>query len=116
MAEFVGPRREPAKPRKISEIKIGDSRVRLLGTVVNKKEAEFVLDDGSGQITVVFDDPALIEGVYEGSRVRVFGSPLNVGGAHEFHAEIVQKADQLDFELYEEVMLELKKFEKELEK
>ena len=115
MEEFVQPRREPAKPRKISEIKMGDVRVRLFGTVVDKKEAEFVLDDGSGRITVVFDDQALVEGIYVGSRVRVFGAPLNVGGAHELHAEIIQKADRLDLELYEEVRRELKKFEKELE-
>jgi hypothetical protein len=115
MEEFIRPRREPAKPRKISEIKIGDSRVRVFGTVVDKKEAEFVLDDGSGRITVVFDDPALIEGIYVGSRVRVFGTPLNVGGAHELHAEIIQRADRLDLELYEEVRRELKKFERELE-
>jgi len=113
--EELRPRVKPARNRKISEIKIGDERVRVIGLVVDKKEAEFVLDDGSGRITVVFDDPAVVEGVEIGSRVRVFGAPLNVAGAHELRAEIVQKVDGLDLGLYDEVRREVKKLEMELE-
>jgi len=113
--EELRPRVKPARSRKISEIKIGDERVRVIGLIVDKKEAEFVLDDGSGRLTVVFDDPAVVEGVEIGSRVRVFGVPLNVAGAHELRAEIVQKVDGLDLGLYEEVRREVKKLERELE-
>ncbi len=113
--EELRPRRRPARSRKISEIKIGDEQVRVVGLVVDKKEAEFMLDDGSGRLTVVFDDPAVVEGVGVGSRVRVFGTPLNVAGAHELRAEIVQKVDGLDLGLYEEVRREVKKLEKEIE-
>ncbi len=113
--EELRPRVKPARSRKISEIKIGDERVRVIGLVVDKKEAEFMLDDGSGRLTVVFDDPAVVEGVEIGSRVRVFGMPLNVAGAHELRAEIVQRVDGLDLGLYEEVRREVKKLERELE-
>jgi len=113
--EELRPRVKPARSRKISEIKIGDERVRVIGLVVDKKEAEFMLDDGSGRLTVVFDDPAVVEGVEIGSRVRVFGMPLNVAGAHELRAEIVQRVDGLDLGLYEEVRREVKKLEGELE-
>ncbi|MFQ6129680.1 MAG: hypothetical protein ACE5OT_02585 [Candidatus Hadarchaeaceae archaeon] len=113
--EELRPRVKPARSRKISEIKIGDDRVRVVGLIVDKKEAEFVLDDGSGRLTVVFDDPAVVEGVGIGSRVRVFGAPLSVAGAHELRAEIVQKVDGLDLGLYEEVRREVKKLERELE-
>jgi len=113
--EELRPRARPARNRKISEIKIGDELVRVIGLVVDKKEAEFVLDDGSGRITVVFDDPAVVEGVEIGSRVRVFGAPLNVAGTHELRAEIVQKVDGLDLGLYDEVRREVKKLEMELE-
>ena len=113
--EELRPRRKPARSRKISEIKIGDEQVRVVGLVVDKKEAEFMLDDGSGRLTVVFDDPALIEGVGVGSRVRVFGVPLNVAGAHELRAEIVQSVGGLDLGLHEEVRREVKKLEMELE-
>jgi hypothetical protein len=112
--EELRPRRKPARSRKISEIKIGDEYVKVIGLVVDKKEAEFVLDDGSGHLTVFFDDPAIVEGVEVGSRVRVIGSPSNVAGAHELHAEIVQKVDGLDLGLYEEVRREVKKFEMDL--
>jgi len=111
--EFM--RKAPAGNRKISEIKIGDTRIRVVGLVVDKKEAELVLDDGSGQITVFFDDPALATGIEVGSKVRIFGTPLNVGGKHELQAEIIQRVDKLDLELYDEARREIKKFEKELE-
>ena len=108
-------RKAPAGNRKISEIKIGDTRIRVVGLVVDRKEAELVLDDGSGQITVFFDDPALATGIEVGSKVRVFGTPLNVGGKHELQAEIIQRVDQLNLELYDEARREIKKFEKEFE-
>ncbi|MCD6247844.1 MAG: replication protein RepA [Hadesarchaea archaeon] len=106
---------EPAKPRKISEIRTADERVSILGVVVDKKEAELLVDDGSGRITVVFDDPSLARDVEVGSTVRVFGAPLSVADAHELHADIIQKLDKLDLKLYEEVRREIKKFEKGLQ-
>jgi hypothetical protein len=115
MEELMRPRVKPARDRRISEIKLGDERVRVVGLVVDKRDAEFTLDDGSGQITVLFDDPALGEGISVGSKVRVFGMPLSAGDVRELRAEIVQKVDRLDLELYEEVRREVKKFEKELE-
>ena len=113
--EELRQRRKPAHSRKISEIKIGDEYVRVVGLVVEKKEAEFVLDDGSGRITVFFEDPTMARGVEVGSKVRVLGVPSKVAGAHELRAEIVQNLAGLDLELYEEVRREVKKFERELE-
>lgn len=115
MEEFIQPRKKPARDRRISEIKIADEYVRIVGLIVEKGDAEFVIDDGSGQITVLFDDPKLAEDVSIGSKVRVFGVPLNAGNILELHAEIIQKVDRLDLELYEEIRREVKKFEKELE-
>lgn len=113
--EELKPRRKPARSRKVSEIKIGDEYVRVVGLVVEKKEAEFVLDDGSGRLTVFFEDSAMAKGVEVGSKVKVFGIPLNVAGIHELRAEIVQNVDGFDLGLYEEVRREVKKFEMELE-
>lgn len=114
MVEEVRLIRRPARPRKISEIKIGDERVMVVGLVVDKKEAEFTLDDGSGHLTVIFDDPAVAGAVEIGSKIKVFGTPLGVAGTNELHAEIVQKVDALDLGLYEEVRREVKKLEREL--
>lgn len=104
----------PARPRKIAEIKLSDDRVRVVGVVVDKKEAEFTLDDGSGHLTVIFDDPSLAEGVAVGSKVRIFGTPLSVSGTNELHAEIVQRVDGLDLKLYEDVRSEVQKLEREI--
>lgn len=104
----------PARDRRVSEIKIGDPYVRVVGVVVDKKEAELVLDDGSGHISVFFDDPSLMTGLDVGCKVRVFGAPHQVGEAHELHADIVQRMDGLDLELYERVRREMKKFEMEM--
>lgn len=112
--EEIRPRRRPARPRKISEIKIGDERVRVVGLVVDKKETEVTLDDGSGHLTVIFDEKPLLEGVEIGSKVRVFGTPLSISGTSELHAEIMQKVNNLDLGLYEEVRREVDKLEREL--
>lgn len=114
MDEFPWPRRRPAVDRKISELKVGDERVRVVGLVTDKREAEFTLDDGSGTINVFVDDRSMLQGIDVGSKVRVFGTPLNVRGAHELRAEIVQKVNMLDLELYERVRREVEEFEKEL--
>lgn len=110
------PRSKPsAKPRRISEIKTADEQVQVVGLVVDKKESVLVLDDGSGRLNVLFEDPTLVEDLEVGSKVRVFGTPLNVAETHEIHAEIIQRLDDLDLDLYREVMHEVRKFEKELE-
>lgn len=113
--EEIRTRMGPSHPRKISEIKICDERVRVVGLVVDKKEAEFTLDDGSGHLTIIFDDPTVTEGVEVGSKVRVFGMPLSVSGTDELRAEIVQMIDGLDLGLYKEVRSEVEKLERELE-
>jgi len=112
--EEIQQRRGPAKPRRISELRMGDERVRVVGLVVDKRDAEFTLDDGSGRLTVIFDDPAIAEGVEVGCKVRVFGAPLLVSGASELHADIVQRLDKLDLNLYREVREEAERLEREL--
>lgn len=112
--EEIRTRMKPARPRKISEIKISDEHVRVVGLVVDKKEAEFTLDDGSGHLTIIFDDPAMAGDIRIGSKVRVFGTPLSVSGSSELHAEIIQIVDGLDLELYDKVRNETGRLEREI--
>jgi hypothetical protein len=107
------PTKKPAVPKKISELRAGDERVRIVGLVLDRGDSELVLDDGSGQLTVIFDDPALVEGIEVSSRVRVFGSPMEIEGGLELRADLIQRADTLDLKLYEEVRREWKKLEAE---
>ncbi len=115
MGSFNPSAKPTATPRRISEIKTADDRVQVVGLAVDKKESMIVIDDGTGRVNVLFEDPGLVEGVEVGGKVRVFGTPLNVGESHEIHAEIIQNLDGLDLDLYKEVMHEIRKFEKELE-
>jgi hypothetical protein len=108
------PIRKPAKLKKISEIRASDERVKVVGLVVNKGDSEFVLDDGSGQLVVILDEPEATQGITVGSRVRVFGNPMEAEGGLEFHADILHKVDGLDLQLQEQVREEWKRLEKEL--
>jgi hypothetical protein len=108
------PIRKPAIPKKISEIRSSDERVRVVGVVIHKGGSEILLDDGSGQLTVVLDDPSLAAGIEVGSQARVFGSPMEVEGGLELRADILQRANSLDLKLHEQVREEWKELEKQL--
>ncbi|MFH1820956.1 MAG: hypothetical protein ABH852_00720 [Methanobacteriota archaeon] len=112
--EEIQQRMMPARPRRISDVKIGDERVKVVGLVVDKRDVEFTLDDGSGRLTVIFDDPSIAESFEIGSKVRVFGTPLSVAGMNELHADIAQRVDKLDLSLYNQVRQEAEKLERDL--
>ncbi len=103
-----------AKPRRISEIEPSDEQVQVVGHIVDKDESSLVLDDGSGKLNVLFEDPSLIEDTEVGMKVRVFGTPLKIEDTQEIHAEIIQDLEELDLDLYQKVMDRVGKFEKEL--
>jgi len=110
MEEF--PRMPPARHRRISAIRAGDRRVRVVGVVVDRKDSEFTIDDRSGRITVIFDDPSVASGIGIESKVKVIGVPLTVSGRTELRAEIIRKVDGLDLELYDEFMSLLENMER----
>ena len=114
MSSFGSQYRPPAKPRRISEISKEDEQVRVVGFIVDDGESSLLLDDGSGRLNVVFDDPSLISDVEVGNKIRVFGTPLSIDDGFELHAEIVQEFDDLDLDLYKEVREKVRKLEKEL--
>jgi hypothetical protein len=105
--------RTPAKEKKIREITPEDTFVKILGTVVEKKDTEVVLQDEDGsRITVFADDPELFSDVTEKSLVRVFGTPLLHGERKEIRTEIVQRMDGLDLRLYREALKEMEKLKR----
>jgi len=104
----------PAKPRRISRIRVGDRKVRIVGVVVDKKDSEITVDDRSGQINIIFDDPSMVSGIDLGSKVKVIGTPLAVSGRTELRAEIVKRVDGLDSELYDEFMKLVENMEREV--
>jgi uncharacterized protein YdeI (BOF family) len=97
---FVSPRRLPAYEKKISEIDKNDMRVKLLGTVIDVRETLVVLDDGTGKINVVFNEPVETE---TNKTVRIFGRVMPAEEGFEIQGEILQKMDNVDIGLYRKV-------------
>ncbi|MEW6221753.1 MAG: hypothetical protein AB1476_00315 [Candidatus Hadarchaeota archaeon] len=112
--EEVRPVVKPAVPRRVSEVVPGEERVKVAGNVVDKQESEFTIDDGSGRLLVVAEDPSLAVAVDVGAKVIVFGVPMGLEGSAELHAEIVQRVDRLNLELYVGALQEMEKLRQEV--
>ena len=93
-------RRMPSVERKVSEIKPEDVRISIIGTVIDMKENKMVVDDGTGKIEVVFDDPVKTE---LNKMVRVFGRVIPIEEGFELQGEILQDMSQLDLELRKKI-------------
>jgi uncharacterized protein YdeI (BOF family) len=97
---FVSPRRQAAHEKKISDIGKDDMRVKLVGLVIDKKDNVVVIDDGTGKINVVFEEPAQTDA---NKRVRVFGRVMPTEDGFEIQGEILQDMSNADMELYKKV-------------
>jgi uncharacterized protein YdeI (BOF family) len=89
-------RRIPSVERRISDIMAEDMRVSLIGTVIDKQEESIILDDGTGKITIGFDNPV---GVETDQIVRVFGKVMPIESGFELQGEIIQDMKGMDREL-----------------
>ncbi len=89
-------RRLPSVFRRVSDIRPGDIRVSVIGTVIDKAEDGIVLDDGSGKIDITLVEPfeAELNGL-----VRVFGRVIPMEGGFQLQGEIVQNMKGLDLKL-----------------
>lgn len=96
-------KRSPAVPKKIEKIDPEeDVRVRILGTVLEKREDSAVIDDGSKTVEAFLDEEDL-EKMSENQKVRIFGRVLPTPDSFEIQGEIIQDMDDLNFELYNKV-------------
>lgn len=91
------PQRMPAKEKKISEISVEDTRVNVIGTVVDSKENILAIDDGTGKIDVSFEEKPDIE---TGKMVRVIGRVISMEGGMELQGEISQDFSGVDLDLW----------------
>lgn len=92
-----------AVERKIKEINPEtDSKVRVIGTVLNKTENSLMLDDGEGTVQIFADSKAL-QNVVERKIVRVIGHILPGASAFDIKAEIVQDMTGLNLKTHETV-------------
>ena len=83
------------KPKKVSEINLkSDSRISLIGKIIEKKDDSFVLDDGSGKIEIFSE-----EEVEENKLIRVFCSIIE----KQIKADIIQDLNGFDLNLFNKV-------------
>ncbi len=91
-------KRSPAVYRNVNEINPEkDSRVRLLGKVINKKDDILIIDDGTkvAEITMMNDFDVAI-----GETVRVFCRVIPLEEGYELRGELIQKMNDLNVEYY----------------
>ena len=81
-------------PKQISEVNPSDSRVSILGKIINISDNSFILDDDSGKIEIVSDVQT-----EKNKLVRVFCSV----GEEKLKADIVQNMEGLDLNLFKKV-------------
>ena len=91
------PRRQPFKERFIKDLNVEDFKVALNGTIINKTDKSFFLDDGSGEILVTSDN------IPDYDYVRVFGRLVPYEEGFELQAEIIQDLSKVDKELFRKV-------------
>lgn len=96
--EFRSFRRFPAAERRIGEIMPEDGRVSFIGTVIDRSEGRFAVDDGSGSVEVAADGE-LAKFVETGKVVRVVGKIYD----GSVTGEAVQDFSGFNKELYGEV-------------
>lgn len=81
-------------PKQISDIKTNDSRVSIIGEVINTGGDSFILDDGTGKIEI--DSDAQTE---TGKLVRVFCSIID----GKLKVDVIQNVEGLDLNLFKNV-------------
>jgi uncharacterized protein YdeI (BOF family) len=94
-------RRIPAAIKRIEDIS-DQLRISVVGTVVKCGDSEFILDDGTGQLTVITLEETPVS---EKDIVRVIGKVYG----ETLEAEIVQNMNTLNMHLYLKMYELLKK-------
>ncbi|MBI2579799.1 MAG: hypothetical protein HYW27_02765 [Candidatus Aenigmarchaeota archaeon] len=93
-------KRAAARRCKISDIKPEkDIRVRIFGKVIDRMDDMLVIDDGTGKIEMITENPA----AETGSSVFAIARILPLESGYEARAELVNGAPGLDAELYRKV-------------
>lgn len=85
---------EHYKPRKISSITKKDSKISIVGRVIDTKEGSFTLEDSTGKIEIASE-----EKVEKNEMIRVFCSFVE----GNLKADVIQNLEGLDLDLFKKV-------------
>ncbi len=86
--------------KRIIDLDEMDSKVKIMGFLVDKKENTIVLDDGSGKIKIFTDATNVIDNLNINQFIRIFGSIIPVENDIEIRADIVQDLSGLNIDLF----------------
>ena len=104
MADGEQKRRNVAFEKEISDISKNDVRVRVTGTVISKntESSSIILDDSTGQLTIMLSTEEELANINPGSFIRVIGMVVPYGeGVEQYHLEIFNKWGILLFESHD---------------
>jgi len=90
-------KRAPAARRRISDIvPEKDIRVRIFGKVIDRMDDILVVDDGTGRIEIIAENPQ----AKTGEMVTAFARILPLESGYEARLEMVQSAEGMDIGLF----------------
>ena len=93
-------RRLNYKEKIIKNITETDLMIATSGIVISKVDSNFVLDDGSGKVSVFLEDNEVNNGDY----VRVFGRIMSFSEGVEIQGEFTQNLNTINKQLHKKIV------------
>ena len=84
----------------VKDVNENDRKVAVSGYVVSKEEHSIVIDDGSAQIPVFFDQIEVPDVKY----LRVFGRVIPYQEGLQIQADVIQDLGSMNYELYKKMI------------
>ncbi len=97
----------PSREKCVSEITPEDTKVRIIGVVVDVTENSLVIDDGTGKLEVILGEYSKvgdeIKKIKIGSVVRVIARLYHTDSGTKAFCDVIQECSSLDVNLYKEM-------------
>lgn len=84
----------------VKDVNESDTKIAVSGYVVSREEHSIVIDDGSGEMPVFFDQLEVPEGKY----LRVFGRVISHEEGIQVQADLIQDLSTMNYELYKKML------------
>ena len=86
---------------KLTIDKLTEEKVTITGLLVTKTDSNFVIDDGTGQLTVL-SSPEVVEPLPINCFLRIYGTKIS-SQENTVNGEIIQNLSEIDKYLYNQV-------------
>jgi len=90
--------------KKINEITSNDTKLRVLGFIVDKNDDALIIDDGTGKMRIFVESKELIDNFDINQLVRVFGNLIAIDQDVELRSDIIQDMSNFDLELHKKTI------------